>query len=78
MKVDVKFLKGRIRRFYRFTAIDEATRYRLLKHYAHNSVKSAIDFAEELRCHQQARIPSRAPGGALGSREKRLPVDGDS
>lgn len=45
----MKFLKGRSGRFYQFTPIDEATRYRVLKRSAHNTIKSAIDFIEELR-----------------------------
>jgi transposase InsO family protein len=49
VQVDVKFLKGRSGRFYQFTAIDEATRYRVLKLFGHNTIKSAVDFDEELR-----------------------------
>ncbi len=37
------------RRFYQFKAINEATRYRVLRIYAHNSIKSATDFVEEVR-----------------------------
>ena len=47
--VDVKFLKGRSGRFYQFTAIDEATRYRVLKRSGHTTSNSAIDVVEELR-----------------------------
>ena len=50
VQVDVKHLKLADRRFYQFTAIDEATRYRVLRVYAHNSIKSATDFFEEVRC----------------------------
>jgi len=49
VQVDVKHLKLGGRRFYQFTAIDEATRYRVLQVYAHNSIKSATDFVEEVR-----------------------------
>src|ERR1700736_6422235 len=49
VQVDVKHLKLGRRRFYQFTAIDEATRYRVLRVYAHNSIKSATDFVEEVR-----------------------------
>jgi transposase InsO family protein len=49
VQVDVKHLKLGSRRFYQFTAIDEATRYRVLRVYAHNSIRSATDFIDELR-----------------------------
>ena len=49
VQVDVKHLKLGGRRFYQFTAIDEATRYRVLRVYAHNSIKSATEFIEEVR-----------------------------
>lgn len=49
VQVDVRFLKGRSGHFCRFTAIDEATRYRVAKLYAHNSIGSSIDFVEESR-----------------------------
>lgn len=49
VQVDVKHLKLGARRLYQFTAVDEATRYRVLKIYAHNSIKSAIAFVEEVR-----------------------------
>ena len=49
VQVDVKHLKLGGRRFYQFTAIDEATRYRVLRVYAHNSIKSATEFVEEVR-----------------------------
>ena len=48
VQVDVKHLKLGGRRFYQFTAIDEATRYRVLRVYGHNSIKSATDFIEEV------------------------------
>ena len=49
VQVDVKHLKLGGRRFYQFTAIDEATRYRVLRVYAQNSIQSATDFVEEVR-----------------------------
>jgi transposase InsO family protein len=50
----VKFVPriGRARqRFYQFTAIDEATRYRVLRIYDHNNTKTAMDFLKEVREH---------------------------
>lgn len=49
VQVDVKHLKLVSGRLYQFTAIDEATRYRVLQIYEHNSVKSAVAFVEEVR-----------------------------
>lgn len=49
VQVDVKHLRLRGRRLYQFTAIDEATRYRVLQVYDHNNVRSATDFVEQLR-----------------------------
>ncbi len=49
VQVDVKLVKLSSGRLYRFTAIDEATRYRVLKIDDHNSIRSAIDFVDELR-----------------------------
>jgi len=56
VQVDVKHLKLGGRRFYQFTAIDEATRYRVLRVYAHNSIRSATDFVDELRRRFPAAI----------------------
>jgi transposase InsO family protein len=56
VQVDVKHLKLGGRRLYQFTAIDEATRYRVLQIYAHNSVRSATAFIEELRRRFPAAI----------------------
>jgi Phage integrase family len=47
VQLDVKFVPrvGRARqRFYQFTAIDEATRFRVLRIYDHNNTKTAIEF----------------------------------
>ncbi len=46
----VKHLKLGGRRFYQFTAVEEATRYRALRIYTHNSIPNAITFIDELRC----------------------------
>ncbi|PYT63725.1 MAG: IS481 family transposase [Acidobacteria bacterium] len=54
VQLDVKFVPriGRARqRFYQFTAIDEATRFRVLRIYDHNNTKTAIDFLREVREH---------------------------
>lgn len=45
----MKHLKLGSGRLYQFTAIDEATRYRVLRLYDHNSVKSAAPFIDEVR-----------------------------
>jgi transposase InsO family protein len=48
----VKFVPrvGRARqRLYQFTAIDEATRYRVLRVYDYNNTRSAVDFLEQVR-----------------------------
>jgi transposase InsO family protein len=50
----VKFVPrvGKARqRFYQFTAIDEATRFRVLRIYDHDNTKTAIDFLREVREH---------------------------
>jgi transposase InsO family protein len=49
VQVDVKHLKLGASRFYQFTAIDEATRYRVLKIYTRNSIPKAIAFIDEVR-----------------------------
>jgi transposase InsO family protein len=49
VQVDVKHLRLGRRKFYQFTAIDEATRYRVLQIYDHINIKSAIDFVDEVR-----------------------------
>jgi transposase InsO family protein len=54
VQLDVKFIPrvGRARqRFYQFTAIDEATRFRVLRIYDHDNTKTAIDFLREVREH---------------------------
>jgi Integrase core domain len=38
-------------RFYQFTAIDEATRFRVLRIYDHDNTKTAIDFLREVQEH---------------------------
>ena len=52
IQVDVKFvprLVGAHQRFYQFTAIDEATRYRVLRVYDYNNTGSALVFLDEVR-----------------------------
>ncbi len=52
LQVDVKFVPKRISgnlQFYQFTAIDEASRFRVLRIYDHNSTKSAIALLDEVR-----------------------------
>jgi transposase InsO family protein len=54
VQLDVKFVPrvGRARqRLYQFTAIDEATRFRVLRIYDHNNTKTAIEFLNEIREH---------------------------
>jgi len=54
VRLDVKFVPrvGRVRqRFYQLTAIDEATRFRILRIYDHNNTKTAIRFQREVREH---------------------------
>jgi transposase InsO family protein len=54
VQLDVKFVPraGRARqRFCQFTAIDEATRFRVLRIYDHDNAKTAIDFLREVREH---------------------------
>lgn len=54
VQLDVKFVPriGRARqRYYQFTAIDEATRFRVLRIYDHNNTRTAIDFLSEVRAH---------------------------
>src|SRR5262245_1102299 len=55
-QVDVKHFKTQSGRLYQFTAIDEATRYRVLKIYDHNSIQSAIHFINEVRSAFPAAI----------------------
>lgn len=54
VQLDVKFVPrvGRARqRFYQFTAIDEATRFRVLRVYDHNNTKTAMELLPEVREH---------------------------
>jgi hypothetical protein len=48
-QVDIKHLKFDGRRLYQVTAIEEATGYRVLSVYTHNSIKSTPDLVEEVR-----------------------------
>ena len=53
IQVDVKFLifneNGKKTRRYQYTAIDDATRLRILKVYAGHNQKSSIDFAKHIQ-----------------------------
>ena len=52
LQMDVKFLEhiaGLGKRYYQFTAIDDCTRYRVLRIYDHNTVANATEFVEEVR-----------------------------
>jgi len=53
VQLDVKFCsaRGTRQRFYQFTAIDEATRFRVLRVYDHNNTKTAMEFLHEVREH---------------------------
>lgn len=54
VQLDVKFVPRAARarqRFYQFTAIDEATRYRVLRIYDHNNTRTAIEFLQQVREH---------------------------
>lgn len=52
VQLDVKSLKdlglGK-RKYYQFTAIDDCTRYRVLRIYDHNTVKNAADFINQVK-----------------------------
>jgi transposase InsO family protein len=52
VQLDVKFL-DRIglegKKYYQFTAIDDCTRFRVLRIYDHNTVKSAVDFIDQVK-----------------------------
>lgn len=52
VQVDVKFLDSfelEKKRYYQFTAIDDCTRYRVLRIYASNTVKNATDFVDKVK-----------------------------
>lgn len=52
MQIDVKFIEklGQDqKRYYQFTAIDDCTRFRVLRIYDHNTVANASDFVDRLR-----------------------------
>jgi transposase len=66
VQVDVKHLKLGGRRFYQFTAVDEATRYRVLRIYTHSSIPNAIAFLDEVR----QRFSDGHPAGPNGPRQR--------
>lgn len=52
IQIDVKVLdkvKFEGKRYYQFTAIDDCTRYRVLRIYDHNTVKKATDFVNQVQ-----------------------------
>jgi transposase InsO family protein len=52
LQIDVKFLEkigADTKRYYQFTAIDDCTRFRVLRIYDHNTVRNANDFVTEVR-----------------------------
>jgi len=52
VQIDVKFIKKVVKepkRYYQFTAIDDCTRFRVLRIYDQNTVRNAIEFIEEVR-----------------------------
>lgn len=52
VQMDVKFVKdpkSPFKRFYQFTAIDDCTRYRVLRLYARNTTRNAIDFLDQVK-----------------------------
>lgn len=58
VQIDAKFLQaipGKRRSYWRFTAIDDCTRLRILKIYERNNQKNAIDFVDTVL----ARLPFR-------------------
>lgn len=51
MQVDVKFLDSKSfagKKYYQFTAIDDCTRYRVLRIYDYNKVANATDFIDQV------------------------------
>lgn len=52
VQMDVKFLDSMAfsgKRYYQFTAIDDCTRFRVLRIYDHNTVESATDFVNQVK-----------------------------
>ena len=52
VQVDVKFIDNLDfsgKRYYQFTAIDDCTRYRVMRIYDHNTVENATDFVNRLQ-----------------------------
>lgn len=52
IQMDVKFVKApgkTFKRFYQFTAIDDCTRFRVLRLYARNTTQNALDFLEQVK-----------------------------
>lgn len=52
IQMDVKFLDSQAfagKKYYQFTAIDDCTRYRVLRIYDHHTVQSATDFVSQVQ-----------------------------
>lgn len=52
IQMDVKFIKNpqkHMKRFYQFTAIDDCTRFRVLRIYTRNTTQNAMDFLEQVK-----------------------------
>lgn len=59
IQIDVKFIRNPSaggRRLYQFTAVDDCTRYRVIRIYSRNTTASAIDFFETVKQVFPARI----------------------
>lgn len=79
VQMDTKFLDKAAfagKQYYQFTAIDDCTRYRVLRIYDHNTAESAIRFVEEVRkalpfamkqIQTGASSASRSPGTSTTS-----------
>lgn len=59
IKIDVKFIRNPSkngRKLYQFTAIDDCTRYRVIRIYTRNTTRNAIDFFETVKQIFPAKI----------------------
>jgi transposase len=76
LQIDTKFLEpipGKRKSYWQFTAMDDCTRLRVLKIYARNNQKNAIDFVDDVL----SRMCSLAcPFGCKPSRPTGHPVGG--
>jgi transposase InsO family protein len=59
IQIDVKFIRNPSaggRKLYQFTAVDDCTRYRVIRIYSRNTTRSAIDFFETVKQVFPAKI----------------------